>query len=260
MRTLTLGLIQTRTVWHDAVANRALFDRWIDSLTEPVDLLVLPEMFSTGFTMASRTQAETMAGPTVAWMVAQAERLGCALCGSLVIEADGQYFNRLLLVHNDGRIDAYDKRHRFRMAGEHEHYAAGDARRVFQLAGVRILPQVCYDLRFPVFSRNQEDYDLVLYVANWPAPRALAWRTLLRARAIENLVYAVGVNRLGTDGNGIRYLGDSAVVGPTGEALVDCGARESLTRVTLDLTELDGLRDTFPAWQDRDDFTLGIAP
>ena len=158
----------------------------------------------------------------------------------------------------DGELHHYDKRHRFRMAGEHEHYAAGDERRVIEFRGFRLCPQVCYDLRFPVFSRNQEDYDLLLFVANWPAPRARAWRTLLRARAIENLAYAVGVNRLGTDGAGVRYVGDSVAVHPDGTTLAELGARQGYATVSFDLEALHRFREQFPAWRDRDDFELRL--
>ena len=259
MPTLTLNLLQTTTHWHDPAANRAHFEARFDALPKDGDLVVLPEMFSTGFTMASEIQAETMDGPTVRWLQASARHLGRAVCGSMVIEDGGRFYNRFLLVTPEGGLEHYDKRHRFRMAGEHEHYAAGTERVVLEYLGFRILPQVCYDLRFPVFSRSQEDYDLLIYVANWPAARALAWQTLLRARAIENLSFSVGVNRIGTDGNGVRYTGGSAVLHPDGTALVDLGARSEIGTVTLDLDELGNYRQGFPAWRDRDAFELAPA-
>lgn len=255
---LRLAFVQCQTHWHDPEANRDLFDGWFEQLEVPVDLLVLPEMFSTGFTMDSRAQAETMTGDTVLWMSERARDLDAVLCGSLVIEEGGEVFNRLLWARPDGSMATYDKRHLFRMAGEHEHYAAGTAPVVLELQGWRVRPLVCYDLRFPVWSRNRGDYDLLLVVANWPAPRQAAWDTLLAARAIENLCYAVGVNVVGVDGNSVAYTGGSAVRGPEGEVIADAGELPGVYVATLDGRALSDYRSRFPAWQDADAFELRL--
>jgi predicted amidohydrolase len=253
---LKLALVQTRTVWHDPAANRARFDEWLGGVDADADLVVLPEMFATGFTMASAAVAETMDGPTVAWMQAHSRRRGQAVAGSLVISAAGNYYNRFICARPGEPLVCYDKRHRFRMAGEHQHYAAGARRAVFSLGEFRICPMVCYDLRFPVFFRNRGDYDLLLCVANWPAARERAWRTLLAARAIENQCYAVGVNVLGRDGNGVGYNGASLAIGPEGEVLLDSGNTPGAFSVTLDLDRLERYRAEFPAWRDADIFTM----
>ena len=258
---LTLSLVQTPTHWHDAPRNRARFDALFADLPPNADLALLPEMFTTGFTMQAAQVAETMDGPSVAWMQSRARALGCALCGSLVIEEAGKFFNRMIWASADGGITAYDKRHLFRMAGEHEHYDEGRARTVVDCRGWRISLAVCYDLRFPVWLRNQGDYDLLLFAANWPAPRQLAWHTLLRARAIENLSYGAGVNVLGEDGNGVRYRGGSALYGPEGDALLEAGERAGVFTATLKKSALDAYRQSFPAWRDADDFAIeGITP
>ncbi len=256
MQPLTLSLVQTATRWHDPAGNRTLFDEWLARVPDASDVVVLPEMFSTGFTMAAERVAEPMSGATVAWMRHRAASLGKVLCGSLVIEEAGARYNRFLWVRPDGTVTAYDKRHRFRMAGEHEHYAAGAARPVVALNGWRLRPLVCYDLRFPVWLRNRGDYDVLLAVANWPAPRQSAWNALLRARAIENLAYAAGVNIVGTDGNQVSYTGGSAVYGPEGSALLEAGGDAGVFSVTLDREALDDHRARFPAWQDADSFEL----
>jgi omega-amidase len=253
---LTVSLVQTATRWHDPAGNRARFDDWFAQVPATSALVVLPEMFSTGFTMASAEVAEPMSGPTVAWLRESAARLGKVVCGSVAIADGGQHYNRFFWATPDGALTHYDKRHRFRMAGEHQHYAAGDRRCVVTLHGWRILPLVCYDLRFPVWLRNRGDYDLLLAVANWPAARQSAWNTLLRARAIENLAYAVGVNIVGRDGNGVEYTGGSAVYDPEGRELVHAGDRPGIVTVTLDGEALTGYRQRFPAWQDADDFSL----
>ena len=262
MRDLTVTLVQTATHWHDAAANRALFTERLAALA-PTDLVVLPEMFSTGFTMASAEQAETMDGPTVAWMRAQAAQLDAAVCGSVVIEEGGRCFNRFLAALPDGELAHYDKRHLFRMADEHAHYAPGEARVVFTFRGWRICPQVCYDLRFPAFARNRLDdaeagYDLLLYVANWPARRAAQWRALLAARAIENQAFVAGVNVIGEDGAGVTYRGDSGLWSFSGEAEAELGDRDGDARIALSRSALDDWRAAFPAWKDADAFTLSV--
>lgn len=260
MRDLTVTLIQDATRWHDPAGNMALYGERIAAAPRS-DLIVLPETLLSGFSNDAVREAEGMDGAGVAWMRAQAAASGAVVTGSLVIrETDGVY-NRMVWAEPDGRVSHYDKRHLFRMAGEHTRYAAGRDRLIVELAGWRICPVVCYDLRFPVFLRNRHDgarfdYDLLVIVANWPSPRRHAWRTLLRARAIENLAYVVGVNRVGTDGNQLAYAGDSAALDPTGEALVDLGPQPQSVTVTLSAEVLRAHRERFPAQLDADQFTL----
>lgn len=256
MQDLTVTLLQTELAWHGAATNRAHFGELVRSLPEPTDLVILPEMFTTGFTMDVRQQAEPMDGPTLRWLADLARECGVTLCGSLVVEDGGRYYNRLVWMPPDGRHSHYDKRHLFRMAGEHEHYSAGRRREVFQLMGWRVCPLVCYDLRFPVWSRGANQFDLLLYVANWPAARRSAWRTLLPARAVENQCYVAGVNRIGSDARGIDYAGDSSVHDHLGQALADLGAAPGHATVTLGLDALDRYRNKFPAWRDADSFRL----
>jgi omega-amidase len=253
--TLNICLLQTELSWEDPAANREYFDSLLQDLA-PADLVVLPEMFSTGFSMACDRLAETMDGATVNWMRLQAARLDCALCGSLIIQANGQFYNRFIWMSANGEVQWYDKRHLFRMSAEHQHYSAGTQRLIVSLQGFRICPQICYDLRFPVWSRNQNDYDLLLYVANWPAARRLHWRSLLRARAIENQSYVIGLNRVGVDGLGAAYSGDSLVIDFNGVDLADLQAATTVQRVSLDRAALLAYRQSFPAWHDADAYLL----
>jgi predicted amidohydrolase len=255
---LTISIVQTATHWHDPEANRQMFDRWFGEVASDSALVVLPEMCSTGFTMSSEAVAESMDGPTVAWLRGAARELGKAICCSVVIGEGGLFYNRLIWTAPDGTLTTYDKRHLFRMAEEHEHYAAGGEKAVVQLAGWRICPLVCYDLRFPVWFRNRGDYDIFLCVANWPAARQAAWNTLLRARAIENQVFAVGCNIVGTDGNNVAYGGGSAVYGPDGTMLVEVFDSEKIVEVALDHEVLESQRRVFPVWRDADQFTLDM--
>lgn len=257
MRDLNLLLLQTPLVWHEPEANRRAFAARLATIEAPTDLIVLPEMFTTGFTMDPAAPAEAENGPTVDWMRGQAAATGAVLAGSVRTRAGTALRNRLLWVAPDGSVRHYDKRHLFRMADEHLAYEPGEERVVVELAGWRVALQVCYDLRFPVWSRNRGDYDLLLYVANWPAARRLHWQTLLRARAIENLSYAVGVNRTGVDGNATAYAGDSAVITPEGGVLVDAGEAEGAFRARLEAASLAAYRERFPADRDADPFTLG---
>lgn len=253
---LKIALVQTSTHWHDAVRNRELFNGLIDKVESGTDLIVLPEMFSTGFTMASAEVAETMQGETVAWMRQQAQRRRCVICGSLVIQDDGEIFNRLVWMEPTGNFKTYDKRHRFRMAREHQHYASGSRRLIVELFGWRLCPMICYDLRFPVWLRNAGDYDVQLFVANWPAARRSAWQTLLKARAIENQAYVCGVNIVGQDGNGVVYSGGTAAISPDGEVLAEMLDKSAVVTVTLDPEPLTTLRASFPVWQDADEFII----
>ena len=256
MQDLTVTLVQSPLAWHDPAANRAHFTEVLRSLPGPTDLVVLPEMFTTGFTMAAAAQAETMAGPTLAWLAERARELSAVVCGSLIVAEGGRHYNRCVWMPPDGQALHYDKRHLFRMAGEHEHFAAGSARLVAHLKGWRVCPLVCYDLRFPVWSRGADAFDLMVYVANWPAARRSAWRALLPARAVENQCYVAGVNRTGTDGAGVGYAGDSTVHDHLGQCLADLGAGPGTVSVTLELDALRRYREKFPAWRDADPFRL----
>ncbi|MCU0754429.1 MAG: amidohydrolase [Xanthomonadales bacterium] len=260
MRDLSVTLIQDATRWHDPAGNMALYGERIAAAPRS-DLIVLPETLLSGFSNEAVREAEGMDGVGVAWMRAQAVASGAVVTGSLVIRDASGVYNRMIWAEPNGRVSHYDKRHLFRMAGEHTRYAAGRDRLIVELAGWRICPVVCYDLRFPVFLRNRHDgerfdYDLMVVVANWPSPRRHAWRTLLRARAIENLAYVVGVNRVGTDGNQLTYAGDSAALDPTGEALADLGPQPQSVTVTLSAEVLRTHRERFPAQLDADQFTL----
>lgn len=260
MSTLNVAIIQAKLRWHDAAANREHFADRIAALDAAPDLVVLPEMFTTGFTMDAPGQCEPMQGPSVTWLKQQAADSGAAVCGSLVIEDGGDYYNRFVLAQPDGSLATYDKRHLFRLAGEGEHYAAGKAIRTVTVKGWNIRPLVCYDLRFPAWSRRQagNDFELLVYVANWPSPRHHAWETLLRARAIENQSYVVGVNRVGTDGNDVPYDGGSAIIDYLGHDIVNLGDRATSAEVTLDADRLQRFRKRFPFDVDADRFTLEL--
>lgn len=259
MSDLKVALLQTRVHWHDAAANRDLFEDKIRALDRGLDVIVLTETFTSGFTQQPEQCAEDMAGPSVAWMRAMAQATDAAIVGSLVIEEGGQYFNRLVFMPPDGTPSHYDKRHLFRVAGEHERYAPGNRRLVVEFRGWRLCPMVCYDLRFPVWIRNRggEEYDALIFVANWPRPRALAWSTLLRARAIENLAYVLGVNRVGRDGKDIDYGGGSAAIDYLGQPLAEANGGEAVLRATLERAPLEKFRSRFPFHVDADEFRLG---
>lgn len=252
---MRVSLIQSSLVWEDVPANLSAFEQQIAALAN-TDLIVLPEMFSTGFTMQPNRVAEPMNGPTVNWMKAMAARSGAALCGSVVIEEDGKYFNRCLFVCPTGEIVHYDKKHLFTLAGEDKAFTAGTHKLIIEYKGFRICPLICYDLRFPVFSRNMEDYDLLIYVANWPEPRVLAWDTLLKARAIENMSYVAGVNRVGMDGNGHRYVGHSQFFDMLGHPMGESSEEEAAITVELDKKALLEARQKFGFLNDRDSFKV----
>lgn len=253
---LTLALVQTTLVWHDCPANHAHFDELLSEVRD-VDLVILPEMFTTGFSMESEMLAEPAQGVTSDWMLAHAKRLNAVVTGSVIVRADdGTHRNRLLWARPDGELLHYDKRHLFRMAGEHEHYSPGERQVQFELKGWRIRPLICYDLRFPVWSRDAQNTDLLLYTANWPGARRLHWNRLLPARAIENLCYVAAVNRVGTDGKGFAYTGDSQVLDFQGESLLNVGAADGVFQVTLSAESLAAYRSKFPACLDADTFQI----
>ena len=258
MSTLRVSLVQQPLAWQDAAANRARFEALLQPLAGRTDLVVLPETFTTGFSMEVERIAEPAAGPTTQWLTHLAARLDAAITGSVITLDDGRYYNRLLWASPTGEVRHYDKRHLFRMGREHQHFTAGRAAWSVAWRGFKVCPLVCYDLRFPVYSRRRSelDYDLLLYVANWPAPRADAWRQLLRARAIENQAYVVGVNRVGDDGHGVAYSGDSAAIDFLGRTLAECGAAPALVGVELQQPPLAAFRERFPAHLDADRFTL----
>jgi len=264
MNDLRVSLVQGATRWHDPAGNRDYYGELIAPLHGTTDVVLLPETFTSGFSNDAIDKAETMDGPTVAWILEQARRLDAVVTGSVQLRTDAGVFNRLLWATPDGALKHYDKRHLFRYAKEHERYAAGRDRLVVEWRGWRINPQICYDLRFPVFARNRYDverkgdldFDLQLYVANWPSARAYAWKTLLRARAIENLCYVVGLNRVGTDGNGLHYSGDSAVIDFLGQPVSECTDEEVVVTTTLLASELAAHRQRFPAMLDGDVFTI----
>ncbi|KAA9002472.1 amidohydrolase [Affinibrenneria salicis] len=255
MSTLKLTLLQHPLIWLDGAANLRHFANQLAGI-EGRDLIILPEMFTTGFAMDAPQHALPQA-EVVNWMSEWAQRCNAMIGGSVALQTARGAVNRFLLVDPSGNVHHYDKRHLFRMAGEHEYYTAGQQRTLVEWRGWRILPQVCYDLRFPVWSRNHQDYDLALYVASWPAPRAPHWQTLLAARAIENQAYVAGCNRVGTDGNGHHYQGDSRIITPQGEILAQAQANESARLdAELSLEALQSYRESFPAWRDADRFTL----
>ncbi len=256
MSVIRVALIQSELVWQDSLANQRYFEQQFRQ-HPGVQLFVLPEMFNSGFSMDSTRIAETMEGLTVQWMQQQAKLTGAALCGSVAIADQGQIFNRLLFVTPDAVVQFYDKRHLFRMGGEQQHYQAGSERVIVTYLGFRFCLQVCYDLRFPVFARNQQDYDALIYVANWPQPRRLAWRTLLQARAIENQAYVLGCNRIGSDANSLNYSGDSLVVDYLGQICSELPVGQAGVLVTeLDLDALQQFKQKFPAYLDADAFVL----
>ncbi len=255
MQDLTLTLVQDTIRWQAPDANREHFETLI-ARAPASDLILLPEMFSTGFSMDSVQLAETMTGESIHWMTRMARESGAVVAGSLIIEEDGHYYNRLIWMRPDGSFAFYDKRHLFRMAEEHRHYKPGRERLLVNLNGWRICPLICYDLRFPVWSRNNSNFDLLLYVANWPEKRRQHWRKLLPARAIENLCYVAGLNRIGKDNNDITYSGDSVVISPQGEELLNAGSEAGLFTVQLSHEKLISYRETFPAHLDADHFSL----
>jgi predicted amidohydrolase len=243
-------------VWEDPTANCAALEEKLSDLAGKTDVIVLPEMFATGFSMTPHG-AEIGRGPVLQWMQIQANRLGALVVGSLKVKQQNDFFNRLYAVHPDGAFSAYDKRHLFRMGGEHEFYQSGDQQVIVSYKGWNIALFVCYDLRFPVWSRNVGlAYDAAIYVANWPAPRANAWRTLLQARAIENLAYVVGVNRVGTDANNLSYAGDSLLVDFKGGLQLDLQAEGQILTSEFSADDLAEFRAKFPANLDADAFSL----
>lgn len=266
MQNLNVTIIQTALHWHNRKDNLSHFTTLIEGIIEPTDLIVLPEMFTSGFTMQVKEAADTLEGETLQWMQYMANKKQAVITGSVVIEIDKKYYNRLLWVQPDGKYLHYDKRHLFRMANENDYFTAGEKRLITKLKDWNVCPLVCYDLRFPAFSRNinfstnfehQHQYEVLIYVANWPERRSHAWKSLLIARAFENQCYVIGVNRVGTDGNGIVYSGDSMVVSPLGEIMSTTKAHEErVETIPLSIEELKQYRAAFPVINDADEFHL----
>ena len=255
-RDLTITLIQSELHWEDPEANRKMFSSKIREIAHPTDIIILPEMFTTGFTMNAEEFAEAIDGPSMQWLHEVSSTAQSVVTGSLIIRDQNQTFNRLIWMQPDGAYQHYDKRHLFAMAGEHEEYTAGSERLIVELKGWRICPLICYDLRFPVWSRNDEAYDLLIYVANWPEKRTAHWNALLKARAIENQAYVAAVNRVGKDGGGYNYLGDSCLVDPMGDQIYYKSGVEDLATTTLSYDTLESIREKLPFLIDRDQFQI----
>ncbi|MEO6406193.1 MAG: amidohydrolase [Ferruginibacter sp.] len=263
MSDLTITIIQTKLLWENKEANLLVLEQKIESIPERTEIVLLPEMFSTGFSMKSEILAETMEGKTVFWMKEQASKNGVAITGSIIINEGDKFFNRLICMLPNGEYGYYDKRHLFAYANEDEHYSAGNKRLIASVKGWKINLQVCYDLRFPVWARhsisqekNEPEFDVLVYVANWPEARSHAWKTLLCARAIENQCYVIGVNRVGRDGNEIYYSGNSMVIDPLGEVLYHMADDEDIFTISLQKEHLAQVRSKYPFWKDADNFNI----
>lgn len=261
MQPLTITTIQTNLAWEDKQANLQMLEQKINSIQQKTEVVVLPEMFSTGFSMQPDRFAESMDGETIKWMQRVSAENKIIITGSIIVNEHDKYYNRLIWMLPNGQYGVYDKRHLFAFADEDQHYAAGNKRLIASVKGWRINLQICYDLRFPVWARQQTqpegpEYDLLIYVANWPERRSHAWKTLLLARAIENQCYVIGVNRVGEDGNGIYHSGDSMLIDPLGEILYHTKDVEDVNTITLDKEKLLTVRDKYPFWKDADGFLL----
>lgn len=264
MSTLTISTIQANLKWEDKDANLKMLEEQINELYQKTEIVVLPEMFSTGFSMKAAALAEPMSGPTVEWMKRISAQNRIILTGSLIIEENEHYYNRLIWMMPNGEFGYYDKRHLFAYGEEDKHYAAGNKRLITSVKGWKLNMQVCYDLRFPVWARQSPlkdnnsayEYDVLIYVANWPERRSHAWKTLLCARAIENQCYVIGVNRVGKDGNDIYHSGNSLVIDPLGEVLYHMADEEDVFTITLQKERLEEVRSKFPFLRDGDGFVI----
>ncbi|TSE08011.1 nitrilase family protein [Aquimarina algiphila] len=257
-QTLQIALIQSHLAWENPVQNRKMFAQKIEAITQDVDLIILPEMFTTGFTMNAPEVAETMRGDTMVWLAAMAKKVSCAITGSIIVKEENKYYNRLIFMLPDGTCKWYDKHQLFTLAKEHEVFESGQEEVIIEYLGWNIKLQVCYDLRFPVWARNTTGYDVLLYVASWPKPRINAWDTLLKARAIENMCYCIGVNRIGLDGKGYEYNGHSAVYDVLGHSVIEeeLVEKEAILYASLDKSHIEKVRGKLPFLEDRDDFKL----
>ncbi len=256
---LNIALIQSNLVWENPEANRKSFENKISTISNDIDLIVLPEMFTSGFTMNAQSVAESMTEETIIWLKTISKEKGVAIVGSLVISDNNNYYNRLVFVEPSGRLTYYDKRHTFTLAGEHKVYTAGTEKIVLDYKGWKICPLICYDLRFPVWARNVDNYDALIYVANWPKVRINAWDALLKARAIENMSYCVGVNRVGLDGNNFEYSGHSGVYDVLGHRMDEIPENEEAVEViTMTKEHIKTYREKLNFLNDRDEFSLTI--
>ena len=253
---ITVSQVQPNMHWEDVNANLEMLDGILQEIPAGTDLIVLPETFSTGFTMQSERYAEEVDGKAVSWMQKIASEKQVYVAGSVIIREKGHIYNRLFWISHKGVEGYYDKRHLFRMGREDENFTPGKSRVIFNLGSFRFLPQICYDLRFPVFSRNQGDYDVLFYVANWPAPRQQVWETLIPARAIENQAYVLGVNRVGRDGLGVDHAGGTCACDPLGNIFNRMDRKSGIQTSTLDLDVIREFRKKFPAWKDADRFSI----
>ncbi len=266
MQPLTITLIQTNLHWENKAANLLMLEQKIKSMEERTEVIVLPEMFSTGFSMNANALAEDMDGETVNWMKRVSAENKIILTGSIIIKENENFYNRLVWMLPNGQYGVYDKRHLFGFGNETEHYSAGNKRLIASVKGWKINLQICYDLRFPVWARqkpankNEAEYDVLIYVANWPERRSHAWKTLLCARAIENQCYVVGVNRVGDDGNNIYHSGNSMVIDPLGQVLYHKAEEEDIFTISLDKEKLNEVRNKFPFLKDGDDFNITALP
>lgn len=258
MENLNLTIIQPKLAWENTSANLKMFEQYFSQI-EKSDLVVIPEMFNTGFTMNVAENAQTMTGQVTRWMHDQAMQHNFAILGSTIIKDENKIVNRAIMALPCGTLLHTDKRHLFRMGNEHKHYVPGNRAKIFQYYGWRLRALVCYDLRFPVWSRNQNNYDVLIYVANWPAPRREVWKTLLKARALENQCYVIGVNRVGKDGMHLKYAGDSMIIDFKGNIIAEVAENtEGMASTTINLTELQQFREKFPAFMDADDFEIKL--
>jgi predicted amidohydrolase len=257
MQDLKITIIQTKLFWENPEKNLTMLGEKIDAITEETDLIILPEMFTTGFTMNAASFAEKEKGSTLLWMIDKAVAKNADVIGSIIAEEHNKYFNRLYWVKSSGNYVKYDKRHLFRMAGEHKIYSSGRKKIIQEIKGWKILPLICYDLRFPVWSRAPKyDYDVLVYVANWPERRSSHWRLLLKARAVENQAYVIGVNRVGKDGMDISYKGESAIIDPLGNIIMQEAEKEFVHMEKLSWEKLHKYRTKFPVWMDSDTFKV----
>ena len=253
MQDLKITLIQTELVWENIDANIALLDEKISAINGKTDLVVLPEMFTTGFTLNAASFSQSMEGSSIKWLQKKSQIINADITGSIIIKYNGKYFNRLFWAKPNGELLIYDKRHLFRFADENKVYSAGDKNITVELNGWKIRPFICYDLRFPAWTRNfKNQYDIAVFIANWPERRSSHWKSLLQARAIENQCYVIGVNRVGTDGNGLFYSGDSSIIDPLGKVIFQKHDEECTYTAKLSYHTLKEHRKTFPAWMDAD--------